>query len=292
MGIKLITEAKQLLKTLLFKKSFILLLISLSIPLALSGSLISIPNTLNINFNSTNQYSNISVSLAVLKKYNESYQVNVFSNGNETNLLKSLNIELLNGKYGVLVSNNLNVSLNDTINLCFSNSCNTYHVTGIISSPYNLNIIILPNLNTNKIEVKNGIQYILGSTKLTLNNLSLILSIILISLSLPAIYFSNKKMYNSINDAINYLKNTGSSKKDIKTGYIISSLIISVIFVLYGFSLGIVIYQLGLTIVYHLNFPYLTSRLPSISSFLIIFFYSIMVSFISSFIQVYISDCC
>ena len=282
------TIIKQILKSMLYKKSFILLLLSISIPLALSGSLLSIPNSINtIEINSTSNFITINISLATLKNDNKSIQVNVLSSNNESYILNYFNINLLYGKEGVLVSNSLNISKNSKIILCSSGSCNSYQVTGIINTPNNLNLVILPSYNqSTRITVGGGLKNIMSSMLSSLRYLSIILSFILITLSFPAQYFSYKKIYLSLSDAFNNLKYIGISHNKIKLNYLIVSLIISTLFTLYGLAFGIIIFQLGISVLYHLNYANFIINTPGLYSLIIVSLYSIVVSTISSYFQV------
>ncbi|AFZ70671.1 putative permease [Caldisphaera lagunensis DSM 15908] len=273
-----------MLISILYSRSFLLLMITLSIPVALSSSLISVPYSISYSTHLI-QTTNLNISMELYKFNNKN--IMIFGSKNESYLLSYLNLNIITGKEGVLISGNLNKEVNSTISLCLNDGCKAYNISGIITSPYNITLIILPfNFNATQISLtNNGVNLALIGSSLSLIKLVLLLSIIILIFSIPAQVFSYEKMVNNMESTFANLKTMGLSKNNIIFYFIISSLIVSSLIILYGISLGIFIYQLGLFFLSRLNLvlPY---GIPDPLIISLLFFISILTSLLSSLISI------
>ena len=282
----MLSVIKVVLRSMMYSRSFLLLMITFSIPVALSIALVSVPFTiypLAHYAHTIKGYASVGLSSIG----NES--VLVLGSKNEGYLIHSLGLGLVSGKEGVLVSSNINKRVNSTIAFSLNGKRLDYRINGIISSPFGLPIVVLPfYFNSTNASLNIGTGYALASAGTSLLKLTLLLSIIILLLSIPAQLFSYKKIIKGIEETLANLKIAGASNREVLGGFLVSSLIVSSLLGLYGISLGIFFYQSGIFLASHLNLV-LPTATPSLSVILLIFLVSLATSLFSSSLSMGVS---
>ena len=282
----MLSVIKVVLRSMMYSRSFLLLMITFSIPVSLSIALVSVPFAiypLAHYAHTIKGYASVGLSSIG----NES--VLVLGSKNEGYLIHRLGLGLVSGKEGVLVSSNINKRINSTIAFSLNGKRLDYRINGIISSPFGLPIVVLPfYFNSTNASLSIGTGYALASAGTSLLKLTLLLSIIILLLSIPAQLFSYKKIIKGIEVTLANLKIAGASNREVLGGFLASSLIVSSLLGLYGISLGIFFYQSGIFLASHLNLV-LPAATPSLSVVLLIFLASLTTSLFSSSLSMGVS---
>ena len=282
----MLSVIKVVLRSMMYSRSFLLLMITFSIPVALSIALVSVPFTiypLAHYAHTIKGYASVGLSNVGNKS------VLVLGSKNESYIMHSLGLGLVSGKEGVLVSSNIDKRVNSTIAFSLNGKRLDYRVSGIISSPFGLPIIVLPFcFNSTNASLSVGTGYALASTGTSLLKLTLLLSIIILLLSIPAQLFSYKKIIKGMEETLANLKIAGVSNRGILGSFLASSLIVSSLLGLYGISLGMFFYQSGIFLVSHLNLV-LPRAAPSLGVASLVFLVSLATSLFSSSLSMGVS---